>query len=66
MASTVVESASVTLEAQSPYKVYSDGLAQAELFDKLNLEVKGIKTHYARDWRRKYGKKFGKKEVSTR
>jgi hypothetical protein len=33
------------------------------LLDALNLELKGVKTFNARDWKKKYGKKFGKQEV---
>lgn len=63
MAKTCLESA-VVIDADAPsaFETYTNGLEVAEMLDALNLELKGIKTTNAKEWQRKYGRKFGHKE----
>ena len=63
MAKAVLEPVFIDVNAPSPFETYSNGLDAAKTLDKLNLELKGVKTFNARDWKKKYSKKFGKQEV---
>jgi hypothetical protein len=63
LAKAVLEPVFIDESAPSPFETYSNGLDAAKMLDKLNLELKGTKTKFARDWQRKYEKKFGKQEV---
>ncbi len=60
MAKVVLEPVAVSVDAPSPYETYTNGLDAARMLDELNLELKGIKTSHAKEWKRKYGK-FNKK-----
>jgi hypothetical protein len=59
----VLEPAVIDVDAPTAYETFSSGLETAKLRDSLELEVHGKNTFFARDWRRKYEKKFGKKEA---
>jgi hypothetical protein len=59
----VLEPVFIDEDAPSPFETYSNGLDAAKMLDTLNLELNHKKTFHARDWRRKYEKKFGKQEV---
>jgi len=63
LAKVVLEPVTIDVTAPSPFETYSNGLDAAKMFDALNLELKGVKTFNARDWKKKYSKKFGKQEV---
>jgi hypothetical protein len=63
LAKVVLEPVTIDINAQSPFETFNIGLESTTLIDTLNLELKGVKTFHARDWRRKYEKKFGKQEV---
>jgi hypothetical protein len=63
LAKAVLEPVFIDEDAPSPFETYNNGLDAAKMLDTLNLELKGVKTFHARDWRRKYEKKFGKQEV---
>jgi hypothetical protein len=63
LAKAVLEPVFIDEDAPSPFETYNNGLETAKLRDSLELEVHGRKTFFARDWRRKYEKKFGKQEV---
>lgn len=60
MAKVVLEPVTINADNPSPYETYQNGLESAKLRDSLELEVHGVKTTFARDWKRKYGK-FSKK-----
>ena len=60
MAKVVLEPVTINADAPSPFETYSNGLDAAKMLDELNLELKGIKTNHAKEWKRKHGK-FGKK-----
>jgi len=63
LANVTLEPAFINVDAPTAFETYSSGLDLAKELDALDFEVHGKKTHYAREWRRKYGK-FEKKEVS--
>jgi hypothetical protein len=56
----VLEPVTIDAESPSPYETYNTGLESVKLRDSLELELHGVKTTFARDWKRKYGK-FNKK-----
>jgi hypothetical protein len=59
---TVLEPASINVEAPSPPETFESGLEMARMIDSLNLELYGFKSGKAKEWKRNHGK-FARKEA---
>ncbi|MFA5365538.1 MAG: hypothetical protein WC325_10210 [Candidatus Bathyarchaeia archaeon] len=62
MAKVVLEPAVIDANAPSAHDTFESGLEMARMIDSLNLELHGVKSGKAKEWKRKHGR-FARKEA---